>query len=332
MQPIRLGLVGCGLAATNLHWPALQKLQDRFQLVMVCDTSEQRAKEFSALAGNVPYVTDPSRVLENLEIEAVDVVLPIQLHNAMAHRVLEAGKHLFVEKPLAGSLKEARQMSELEGKYPLVKMVGENFRYRKALARVRQLLDAGSIGAPLTVFCNLFAQFDVQGNPYAQTPWRRQNKFAGGIVTDVGIHYAAQLRFIFGNLRVTGAFCQSFDSAIGAVDSISFQFTNSHDLRGVMNLFLGARDCFQESITVLGREGTLMGGQHGSNFGDFKLSVARDGKTTEEVIQHDTGIEEEFVDFHSAIRGGTTVKSSFAEAYQDLKFTLDALQSAQRAK
>ena len=332
MQPVKIGIIGCGLAATNLHWPALQKLPEQFKITMVCDTLEAKAQEFARLSGNVPYVTDPRQVLENPDIEAIDVVLPVNLHYSMARKVLEADKHLFIEKPLAGDLKEARRLRDLEGKYPCVKMVGENFRYRKALVRVKEHLNSGAIGAPLTAICSLLCQFDVPNNPFAQTTWRRQHQFPGGIVTDVGIHWAAQLRFLFGDLHITGAFCQSFDSAIGKLDSISFQFSTPQSLRGVANLFLGAKDYFQDGVTVLGREGTLVGGQHGPNFGDFRISISRGGKTTEEIIEHDTGMQEEFNDFYCAIRTGGQVKSSFKEAYLDLKVILDGLELAKRTQ
>jgi predicted dehydrogenase len=328
MQPIKVGIIGCGLAATNLHWPAYQKMPDRFEVVVVCDSSERRAREFAGLAGNVAYVGDPREVFKRSDVEAVDIVLPIHLHYPVTEQALKAGKHVFLEKPLAANLKEARRMLELEKRHPQVKMVGENFRYRQALLRLKAHLDSGTIGQPYAAFCSLLAPFYLAD--YAKTPWRRKPQFPGGVLTDVGIHYAAQLRLLFGELTAQSGFAQGVNPDLGDQDSMCFLFSGSRGLRGVMNLFLGVKDFFSEGILILGPEGSLSGGQFGPNFGDFKITVHKAGGTQEEVIKEDTGVREEFADFYQAIRTGSKVQSSFAEAFLDLKLILDAVGLSER--
>ena len=57
-KKIKLGMIGCGIAARNLHFPALQHLQSKFEIRMVCNNSESKAKTFSDLVGGVPFVKD----------------------------------------------------------------------------------------------------------------------------------------------------------------------------------------------------------------------------------------------------------------------------------
>jgi len=192
-------------------------------------------RSFASLVGNVPYVSDSRDVFQSSDVEAVDIVLPIHLHYPVTEQALKAGKHVFLEKPLAADLKQARRMVDLEKRHPQVKMVGENFRYRQALARLKGHLDSGMIGRPYAVFCNLLAPFYLAD--YAKTPWRRQARFLGGVLTDVGIHYAAQLRLLFGELTVESAFAQGVNPDLGKLDSMCFLFSNARGLRGVMNLF-----------------------------------------------------------------------------------------------
>jgi len=111
MKPIKLGIIGCGIAARNLHWPALQKLKDKFEITMVCNHSEPKARDFAEIVGGVPYVLDYRKLLQSPAVEAVDIVLPIYLNYQVTGDALQAGKHTVVEKPLAANLPDAKQMS-----------------------------------------------------------------------------------------------------------------------------------------------------------------------------------------------------------------------------
>nr|MBC8400837.1 Gfo/Idh/MocA family oxidoreductase [Candidatus Neomarinimicrobiota bacterium] len=81
MPPIKLGIIGTGLAARKLHWPALKKLLAKFEIATVCNHTDQKAREFARLVGGVPYVLDYHDLLDNSQIEAVDIVLPIELNH-----------------------------------------------------------------------------------------------------------------------------------------------------------------------------------------------------------------------------------------------------------
>jgi len=53
MKPVKLGIIGCGIIANKGHWPALQKLRDKFEITMVCNHTEPKAKSFAAMVGGV---------------------------------------------------------------------------------------------------------------------------------------------------------------------------------------------------------------------------------------------------------------------------------------
>ncbi|MCG8606041.1 Gfo/Idh/MocA family oxidoreductase, partial [bacterium] len=181
MHPVKLGIIGTGIAARDLHWPALQKLTDKFEIVAVCNRTEPKAKEFSQLVGGVPYVLDYRELLQNSEVEAVDLVLPIHLNYPFTKAALEAGKHVIVEKPLAANLREAKLMCELDSTYSSVKMVAENLRYNPIYRRVHALIKEGRIGEPYVAFWNSFGKIE-ENNKYAQTEWRIHHQYPGGFV------------------------------------------------------------------------------------------------------------------------------------------------------
>ncbi len=63
MEKVKLGIIGCGIAAQSLHWPALQKLKDEFEITIICNHTEKKAQDFSKLLGGVPYVLSYNKII-----------------------------------------------------------------------------------------------------------------------------------------------------------------------------------------------------------------------------------------------------------------------------
>lgn len=325
MRPVRLGIIGCGIAARELHWPALKTLHHQFEITVVCNHTEAKAKEFAAMVGGVPYVLDYQELLQRPDVEAVDIVLPIHLNYAVTKAALEAGKHVIAEKPLAANLIEANEMLTLERRFAQVKMIAENFRYRTTFHRVRELLTAGEIGIPYAVFWNVFYWVD-RHNKYAQTQWRIHHQYPGGFITDGGVHNIAALRLWFGNIISGLAFTKSIHPEIGKLDAMSFQFLTENGVSGVFNVFFSANGYAENRIIILGSEGSLV--VEGNS-----ITSKRNGAADRlEIIEDDGGYRGQFEDFYRAIRHGTSVTSSFTEAYQDLITIFNALESGETGR
>ena len=319
MTPIKLGIIGCGIAARDLHYPALQKLKDKFEITVVCNHTEPKAKSFAEMVGNVPYVLDYHDLLNRDDVEAVDIVLPIHLNYQVTKDTLAAGKHVIVEKPLAANLNQADEMLTFDQKYSPVKMVAENFRYRKTFYRVKELMDSNTIGTPYSVFWNVFHYVDKSNNKYALTEWRIHHQYPGGFITDGGVHNMAALRYFFGNITPGHAFTKSINPDIGELDTMSFQFSTESGVAGVFNVFFSANGYSENRIIILGDRGTLI-------IESNTITVKKRGETDRvETIEDDGGYQGQFEDFYEALRNGTPVKSSFSEAYQDFVAILGAL-------
>jgi predicted dehydrogenase len=320
MKPVKLGIIGCGLAAKDLHWPALKELTDQFEIAVVCNHTEPKAKDFSQMIGNVPYVLDYQKVLAMPEIEAVDI-MPIELNRQVVTEAAKAGKHILVEKPLTANLADAESLVELEKGYSQVTMVAEHFRYRTAFRQISSYLAAGKIGEPYAVFWDNFTCID-DTNQYVHTAWRIHHQYPGGFVTDGGVHNIAALRDLFGDLTRIGSFTKTVNREIGELDSFSLQFTTPSHVSGVFNTFFSTNSYLENHLVILGKEGAIV-------FDDNLLTVKRNNQiVATESFKPDDGYKEEFQAFYQAIRAGKPVKSTFYEAYRDLKVIIEALQEA----
>ena len=134
---IRLGIIGTGIAARELHWPALQKLSSLYEIVAVCNHNIEKAHSFARLIGGTPTVTAQYReLLQMPQVEAVDLTLPIILNAVAASDALHASKHVIVEKPIAATADAGRALVTEALAHPgLVFLVAENVRYERCLPR-----------------------------------------------------------------------------------------------------------------------------------------------------------------------------------------------------
>jgi predicted dehydrogenase len=111
MTNVGIGLVGAGRIAQAAHVPALAKA-DGAELVAVCDRSETLSREVARRC-DVPGYRSLDELLADDAVDAVILAVPDRLHLPLGRQVLEAGRHLLVEKPLAGTVAEAEELEAI---------------------------------------------------------------------------------------------------------------------------------------------------------------------------------------------------------------------------
>jgi len=167
MQKIRLGVIGTGLAWDRLHLPALQQLQDKYEIAAVCDTDIEKARGAAAqldLAQDRVY-SGHRVMLRREDIGAVDVLVPIPENFDVAQDVIRAGKGLIAEKPLAATLEGAHDLIALKNRHGTKIMVAENFRYEEFSGIIKDAL--GQIGEVAYFIFNTGADFEkLEGKVY----------------------------------------------------------------------------------------------------------------------------------------------------------------------
>ena len=144
MNPVRAAVVGLG------YWGP-QLVRNLFEshdaeLVAVCDARAEALAQVGRRYPGVRHYTNFADLLADDEVEAVVVATPISTHYPLARAALEVGKHTFVEKPLAGSLDEARALTQLAHDVGRVLMPGHTFLYSPPVQAIRELIASGELG------------------------------------------------------------------------------------------------------------------------------------------------------------------------------------------
>jgi predicted dehydrogenase len=324
-RKIKLGIIGTGLAAKILHLPALQRLHDNFEITAVCNHTEKKAKEFSELAGGVKYYLDYKDLLKDKDVEAVDISLPINLNYRITIDSLKAGKHVFLEKPLAGSMAEAKKMLGLKTEYEQVMLLAENFRYRKVYNSVNDLLKKKAVGKVYAAQWNVFYQV-TSDRDYGATKWRQNHKYVGGFMLDAGVHNIAALRMLFEEVKSVTAFTESINPKIGKPDTMSVQLIFSSGIKVIYNLFFTVKHHWENKLLVFGDKGTI-------EANDDMISLKLNDSAPQIIDASDFGgYDEEFMDFYNAIVSRKKVKSAFIDGYKDMEVVFAALKSAEKNK
>jgi predicted dehydrogenase len=143
-EPVRTAVVGVGYWGPNLV-RNLHELPEA-EVVCVCDRRQDALQAIGRRYPSAALTTDFEEVLGYEEVEAVVIATPVASHYRLAEAAISAGKHVFVEKPLAGSYEQALALSELARKADRVVMPGHTFLYSPPVDLVHNLIASGALG------------------------------------------------------------------------------------------------------------------------------------------------------------------------------------------
>jgi predicted dehydrogenase len=146
---VRVGVIGYGYWGPNIV-RNLHSLEG-CEVVAVCDKSTNALARAQKTYPGVQMTTDFGDVLKCPDIDAVAVITPVWTHYELAKKALENGKHVFVEKPFTSNSAQAQQLIELAARRNLRIMVDHTFLFSGAVRKIREVIDAGTLG-PLYYF------------------------------------------------------------------------------------------------------------------------------------------------------------------------------------
>jgi len=142
-KQISIGVVGCGYWGPNLVRNL--KCLD-CNLKVLCDASESRLKHLKTLFSDIEGISDFSHMLNGVGLGAIVIATPVRHHFVMAKASLLAGKHTFIEKPMASSSAECEELIEIAERKGLVLMVGHTFLYSAPVRKIVEIIKSGDIG------------------------------------------------------------------------------------------------------------------------------------------------------------------------------------------
>ena len=207
-RPLRTALLGCGRIARGRHLPMLVK-SDAFRVVAVVDPDGKARAAAEKLAPGAAGHADPATLYAqdpkgSDAVEAVVIATPSHLHAAHAQAAIAAGRHVYLEKPVATTLDDARATvrawEDVNANRPageaLVGRIGFNYRFHPMHRAAREAIEAGRLG-------RLAAVRGVYSTPATELPgWKTARESGGGALLDLAIHHVDNLRFLTG-LEVT---------------------------------------------------------------------------------------------------------------------------------
>lgn len=201
---LRLALVGCG-AIARYHLDGINECAPRIQVTAVIDPNKARAESYAAETGASAF-TSLAEALQSDTFDAVDIMVPHDLHEALTLMAFAAGKHVLLEKPMAPTLEASERIlaaaKQARKQFPgLVFMVAENAQYWPEILLAKKLLDDGAIGDIVTARAAFAMELDPYFFKQEEQPWRYAvSKTGGGIAIDGGSHWIRPLRMWLGEI------------------------------------------------------------------------------------------------------------------------------------
>ncbi len=307
---LRMAFVGCGGIA-DLHWQGIQTVADPVRVTAAVDTDAERRTGMALRTGAKPFAT-LDEALRKGNFDAVDVMLPHDLHEGAALACLEAGKHVLLEKPLAHTLDSAERIIAFAKGFPdQVFMIAEQSQYWTDVIEARKLIDTGAIGRVLNARACFYDR--VQIDPEAPPPWRYSlSRAGGGIVIDGGAHWIRPLRMMLGEVNeviaVTGRHMERMEGESWSQSILRFE-------SGVTAVFeaknVAAPAGHTELFCVTGTEGELVitGGRN-AELQLYNADSPRGTKVLDAAEGKRDSYGAEIKDFAAAVLDGTEPAAS----------------------
>jgi len=334
ISPVPYGIVSPGRWGRKLLDAA--KGSPKLQFAGVCSRTAANAAEIAALYGGQAYPSFEA-LLADPAIEAVLLPTPHFLHHPQTLAALRAGKHVFVEKPIATSISQAEEMHREAENTGRVLAVGHQGRHTGGMRKVKAMLAAGDFGAIAAVVI-------VQGYPHALfrtgEDWRTgETAVPGGQLDELGVHYFDVLQYLFGPARrVTGFVQRPKPDAPPAAATVALHF----DGGVIANYTTYDASVGTSRMFLFGSKGAMELNRMGQDACTWQaisdMASARLGGLTAQPIKFDgpyllsTALTAELEDFAGAIRDGRRPEVGAPEAIATLRISRAVMEASETGR
>ncbi len=211
MKKQKVAVIGCGLWGRNI----VRNFYNLEVLDTVCDLDTENLQKIKEQYPDVHTTSNFDEILNNDEITAVAVVTPSHTHFKLVKQVLETGRHVYVEKPISTSAKEAEELKKLADEKGLVLMVGHLLLYHPAVNRLKMLVDAGDLGEVV----------------YAQSDRLNVNYFKNdrSVMWDLAPHDVSMMAYVIGQEPkqvISAVGCSTDKNEIMDITHLTIEFEN----------------------------------------------------------------------------------------------------------
>jgi len=305
-KPVKFGIASPGRWGTAL----VEAVEDSPQLSLagVCSRDKKKAEAFAQRHGGRSHGSF-EELISSGEIEAVVLPTPHFLHFNQAMAAMQAGLHVFVEKPMANTLEEAEEMERFSMDNGLVLGVGQQLRRTGAARRVRKMIESGELGAVIMARCALGATLLPQ---YGEGDWELDpGKIPGGALDNLGIHYADLLQYMLGPITKVCGMTTELHSPTGVPSAASAALFFENGVIGSLDTHQVS--AYVSEVSIYGSSGVVHFKRAGQELlwqevldpveAKRRPPVVRE-LPVEDPLPHTTALREELEDFARCIREG----------------------------
>ena len=258
MDNIRWGIIGVGNVCERKSGPAFYKIEHS-SLIAVMRRDEAKAKDFAERHHVPKFYSNADELINDPEIDAIYVATPPNSHKEYTIKALEAGKPVYVEKPMAMDFAECLEMVEAAQKANQKLFVAYYRRGLPYFLKVKELLDNGCIGKILTVDVKFLRPASATDMDKQNQTWRVKKEIAGeGYFFDMTPHTLDILDFLLGEIEDAKGYCRNMGGFYEVADTIStiLQFKSGVTGTGQW-CFVSSEEAREDSITITGTDGYL---------------------------------------------------------------------------
>ena len=326
-MPVRVGFIGAGRVFPN-HIGPLRAIDD-VEITAVCDRERSAARDRAA-EFDIPHLYTDWRELLQGPVDAVFVLTPPALHAEHTIAALEAGKHVFCEKPLGQNLDDGRAILEAVNNSDKVCQIGFNNMFESAYRHMFDLYKDGTLGRLVHTYDRHSVNRPAESWLNRADTWRLSQGASGGRMQEFGSHKVAWLSAVGGKIsNVNGRLDTIAETLTGpGVDDTTIMMMDFAE-GGIASVEVSLSPTAQthQSVGILGTEASVEwdGGHH--------LSLQRRGQEKPERISPPALAETRQGHFIRCVRDGRTAPDWHATAefaYHVLEVCMAFLDSAER--
>jgi len=272
IQGVHWGIIGCGNVTELKSGPAFNKVEHS-RIVGVMRRNATLAEDYAKRHGVPKWYSDADQLINDPEINAVYIATPPNTHAQYAIQAMRAGKPVYVEKPMALNYQECQEMIKVSEETGIPLFVAYYRRTLPAFLKVKELIDNGIIGKPITVNVRLHKSVPERDLKPETQFWHVNPEIAGaGYFYDLGSHQFDYLDFLFGPVVQVQGIAVNQAGYYKAEDTVTGTFRFANGVIGSGSwCFVVAKGNEEDIIEINGTKGklSLSSFQHG----DVKLTT-----------------------------------------------------------
>ena len=321
-EPLRVACIGMGWWSDVLA-DAMTR-SDKLRIVACYTRSEDKRAAFAKKYGCRPVATY-EEVLADREIEAIINTTPNDVHLPTTRQAADAGKHVFLDKPIANNVTEGRAITEVCRKAGVVLGMGYQRRRESHFRWVKQQIDAGTFGKLVNAEANIsrdrLGKIDLSS-------WRYQaSGMPGGVMLQIGIHYTDVLEYLVGPVKAVSARVAQLVLPGDNPDVASLVLEHDNGALSTLNAsYASASEHYV--MNIYGKEATACYDLHHG----LTLLKRGDGKFNSIEVQKNDPIVEELEEFAAAARGEAQPEMSGERATASLAVIRAGIMSAKSGR